>query len=133
VDTKNAKASYSSAEDHYVQIGANLYMGHSRKEDDYINHSCDPNCKLVKHNPGTFRLVALRAITEGDEITWDYSTYINEATRARCLKGLTINCNCGALNCRKRVGDFRSLPQETLIAYKKAGMFPDFILKNITI
>src|SRR6185503_14623296 len=122
---------YSCVEDHYVQIGENLYMGPSHKADDYINHSCNPNCKLVKQNQETFCLVALRDISEGDEINYDYSTYIDEATRASHLKGLTITCHCGASNCRKIVGDFRHLPHETLISYTNEGMFPDFILTKI--
>src|SRR5262245_3127113 len=43
--------------------------------DDYVNHSCDPNCGFVE---GDLTLIALRSIQPNEEITWDYSTSISE-------------------------------------------------------
>src|SRR5262249_56666651 len=37
----------------------------------YINHSCDPNCEVAK-TPDTIWIVALRVITAGEELTYNY-------------------------------------------------------------
>jgi len=58
---------YDSVEDHYVQIGANLYMGPSGEVDDFFNHSCDPNAGL-KITATKAVLVAIKDISFGQEI-----------------------------------------------------------------
>jgi SET domain-containing protein len=126
----NLPSPYSSVDDHYVQVGDNLYMGPSHKEDDYINHSCNPNCRLISEG-GQFYLEAIRDIKANEEVTWDYSTYIDEATRAQDLKGWVMECTCGSTACRKEVGDFRFLPKETTSLYIQKDMFPDFILNQL--
>ena len=37
----------------------------------YINHSCDPNCEVEKTHD-TLWIVALRAIKEGEELSYNY-------------------------------------------------------------
>src|SRR5262249_59335553 len=37
----------------------------------YINHSCDPNCEVVKANDALW-IVALRDIKEGEELSYSY-------------------------------------------------------------
>lgn len=90
-------------DDYHLQIGADMYLGPSRGLDDYVNHSCDPNsgfqCGLD--------LVALRDIAAGEEITWDYSTAIDESDFAG------FPCCCGASLCRGMVTSFRHLPAVT--------------------
>lgn len=53
---------------------------------NYGNHSCDPNIK-----PEGDKLVALRDINPGDEITIDYAQFSD--------KEWFMDCNCGASNC----------------------------------
>lgn len=89
--------------DYHLQIGDDLYLGASGAADDYVNHSCDPNSGFVDG----LRLVALRAIAPGEEITWDYSTAIDEAD----FPG--FKCQCGASNCRDSVRSFRDLDAAT--------------------
>ena len=95
---------YDSVEDHYVQIGANLYMGPSGEVDDFFNHSCDPNAGL-KITATKAVLVAIKDISLGQEITWDYSTTMDE-------DDWEMNCNCGSNNCRGKIRDFKYLPPE---------------------
>lgn len=86
-------------DDYHLQIGVELYLGPSGECDDYVNHCCNPNTTL----DDDLNLVALRAISPDEEITWDYSTAIDEED----FPGFT--CQCGAPNCRKIVRSFRHL------------------------
>ena len=45
----------------------------------FINHSCDPNTfVLTDRKSGVRRLLALKNIRKGDELTWDYALNIWE-------------------------------------------------------
>lgn len=74
-----------------MQVGPDLWLcsrgGHL---DDYANHSCDPNLGFTHGDPV---LYALRDIPAGEELCWDYSTSLSEP-------GWTLDCACGAANCR---------------------------------
>lgn len=84
---------------HAMQIGPDLWLCSAGDHlDDCINHSCDPNAGFVSGAPA---LYALRDIAAGEQIGWDYSTSIAEA-------GWTLECLCGAANCR---GIIRSWPE----------------------
>lgn len=85
--------------DYHLQIGEDLYLGASGCADDYVNHSCMPNAGF---NDGLV-LVARRAIVPGEEITWDYSSAIDEAD----FPG--FRCCCGSAVCRGTVHSFRHL------------------------
>jgi SET domain-containing protein len=89
---------------HYLQIDKDLYLGPSGKIDDYVNHSCDPNCGLRLIGKEV-ALVAIRDIPANDEITYDYSTATAD------LGQTSMKCFCGAEDCRKIIGDFRDLPE----------------------
>jgi SET domain-containing protein len=56
----------------------------------YINHSCNPNCEIEKMH-GTIWIVALRDITGGEELSYNYG-YDSERYQEN-------PCNCGAENC----------------------------------
>src|SRR3989344_2202331 len=95
---------YDSVSDHYVQIAANAYLGPSGNVDDFVNHSCDPNTGI--HIDGqNADLVAIRDIAEGEEITWDYSTTMDDEE-----DDWEMACLCGKIGCRIRIRDFRHLP-----------------------
>ena len=55
----------------------------------YSNHSCEPNCEVEK-TPRALWLVALRDITDGEELTYNYGKeYFDEHIKkkgCRCLK-----------------------------------------------
>ncbi len=108
--------------DYHLQIGEALYLGPSGVADDYINHSCHPNAGFR----GGLTLFALRDIAVHDEITWDYSTAIDEEDFAG------FPCACGAPDCRGMVRSFRHLPEDLrlrlrplLLSYLQARYFPD--------
>ena len=56
----------------------------------YINHACDPNCEVEKTSD-TIWIIALREITAGEELTYNYGY------DARNYRGNP--CNCGAQRC----------------------------------
>jgi hypothetical protein len=77
---------------HAMQVGPDAWLCSDGDHlDDCINHSCEPNAGFVTGEPALF---ALRDIAVGAQIAWDYSTSIAEP-------GWTLDCLCGAPNCRK--------------------------------
>ena len=96
-----------------------------------INHSCNPNAFLRVKN----ELVALRDIDKGEEITYDYSTTMNDNKEEIEKTGgelWTTPCNCGSKNCRKIIDQFKTLPQEVKEFYIKNKFAPDFILRKFS-
>jgi uncharacterized protein len=57
----------------------------------YINHSCDPNCESSEVR-GRIWIKAIRRISAGEELTYDYCLYDGGEDEALC--------NCGASKCR---------------------------------
>lgn len=107
-------------EDYHLQIGGDLYLGASGDADDYVNHSCEPNAGF---RDGLI-LVARRDIRPDEEITWDYSSAIDEADFAG------FACQCGMPGCRREVRSFRHLDRATqeqlrpwLLPYLRAKYF----------
>lgn len=67
----------------------------------WINHSCDPNGEIEAGTEadGWARIVAIKAIRAGDEITYDYGFSAE----------LAEPCACGAHNCRGFIVDIDEL------------------------
>lgn len=114
---------YDKVEDHYVQIGKNLYMGPSGSIDNFFNHSCNPNSGL-KINIEKVILIAIKNIKTKEEITFDYSTTMDE-------DDWELNCKCDSKNCRKIIRDFKYLSEEIQQKYIKLGIVPEYILENL--
>lgn len=75
----------------------------------HINSSCDPNT-YVKTIDGVRCVIARRAISPGEEITYDYVINLHG--------GIVWQCSCGSPLCRKTVpGSFFDLPLEQQRAY----------------
>ncbi len=104
---------------HYLQIGPNEYLGPTRSADNFVNHSCIPNCVVVVGEK--VFLKAIRDIQPGDEITFDYSTTMVENGRWE------MECKCGCPECRKKVGDFKKLPEDVKKKYIRLGVVPDYV------
>jgi len=68
----------------------------------FMNHSCQPNCVIM----GRTKIVALRRIEAGEEVTFDYSTNVG-------WDGFSMRCRCGTKGCRKVVRSYAFLPDET--------------------
>lgn len=94
-----------------------------------FNHSCYPNSFIKGKN----RLVAIRDIKKDEEITYDYSTTMNDNEKKIKSAGgelWTCKCKCGAKNCRKIINQFRKLPKSIQRYYLTNKFAPDFILRE---
>ena len=72
-------------------VDAREYANMSR----FINHSCDPNCQVTTINVRGYKrngIFAIRAIKEGEFLSYDYHFDTKQADR--------FLCRCGAKNCR---------------------------------
>lgn len=88
-----------------MQIGPNTYLVEDPQRpglDDFLNHSCCPNLGFVD---GSLTLYALCDIQAGEELTFDYSTSMNEP-------GWVIKCRCRAANCRGAVRSYSELSKK---------------------
>jgi uncharacterized protein len=83
----------------------------------YSNHSCDPNIGLR----GEITFVAMRDIPAGEELTHDWAMTDND--------DYSVECNCGARNCRKTLTgkDW----QKSELQKKYAGYFSAYLAKFI--
>lgn len=84
------------------QIGDDAFLLPNGNLDDFVNHSCQPTTGL-RLTPLGYRMVALVDIAPGDELTYDYSTYIGETPER-------LACACDAVACRGMIGPFHQLP-----------------------
>lgn len=110
---------YPADGDRYLQIGPDLYRGPSGGFDDYVNHSCDPNCWL-RINGDRVVQIALRDIAAGEELTFDYSTTMLD-------DGWTMPCACGSPSCRGTVAEFAKLPAEVRKRYRDLRIVPAYV------
>lgn len=95
-----------------LQVGENSYISLDKISCSF-NHSCNPNMGFVNNKT----LVAIKNIKREEELTYDYSTTIDES----------FICDCRSKNCRKVVADFFSLPKKTIMKYYSKGFLPSFI------
>ena len=98
-----------------IQIEPDLYLD-TQAPGVFVNHSCSPNAGIRDDA----RLVALRKIPKGEEIRFDYSTTMEE-------QSFTMNCLCGAPNCRRIVTDFSLLPGQVKTRYMALRIVMGFI------
>lgn len=98
---------------HTIQCGPALWRD-SKGFARYLNHSCDPNCGIKKK----FKVVAMRDIAKGEEITWDYE--MTEKSTWWLMK-----CKCGSPLCRKRIGNYKNMPRKIRAKYK--GFISDWL------
>lgn len=105
----------------YLQIGGNRVMGPSGSIDDYINHSCDPNCFV--HIVGNRAILySLYVINAGMELTFDYSTSSTDT-----LQEWSMECKCNSYKCRNIISGYQYLSDERKKEYENKGMIPIFI------
>ena len=86
----------------------------------YANHSCDPNAGIA----GDLTLIALRTISLGEEIRFDYSTTMWEGH-------WTMLCMCGSSRCRQIVRDFPELPVEIQTEYLSQRVVQGYIVSRL--
>jgi hypothetical protein len=102
-----------------LQIGPDRYID-TIPPGRYTNHSCNPNAGLLNDR----LLIALRSITPGEQIQFDYSTTMSE-------NHWTMECRCGEPCCRRVVLDFHHLPVITQNRYLQLGVVQRFIMDEV--
>ena len=103
-----------------IQVDSDLYLvsGDTPEPGDLLNHSCEPNCGLL----GQMLLVAMRDITPGDELCFDYAMCdASDYDEFRCL--------CDESTCREIVtgADWR----DPALQQKYEGWFSPYLARKI--
>ena len=91
------------------------------KFDDFLNHSCNPNCRIDWQ---TLNLTALKDIQKDEELSFDYN--ISEYD---LLNGgnFSFKCECGSKNC---IGEVKGFKHLSLEQKNKIRKFISPFLKN---
>lgn len=87
----------------------------------FINHSCDPNTVLS----GKADLIAMRNIKIGEEFSFDYSATVGKNI------DWEMECRCGSANCRKKIGNISTVPEDQIKKYYEVGGLQDFIRRQL--
>jgi uncharacterized protein len=111
-------AAMGDEECYMIQIGRDLYL-EPQAPGRYTNHSCAPNAAIKDD----YRLVALADIKVDEQICFDYSTTMSE-------DNWTMECRCGASNCRGTIRDFGELPNELRDRYLEMHVVQSFIVQE---
>jgi len=80
--------------DESLQIDEDLFLESTTNCDDFLNHSCDPNCYI---DFNTLNLVALKEIRPGEELCFDYNT--TEYDLVNLIRPCPFKCGCGSNHC----------------------------------
>ena len=93
------------------------------EDTDFFNHSCDPNSGFK----GQVFLVAMRDISAGEEITFDYAMTVSESVGSDMV--FTLDCACGSPLCRKMITEQDWMLPGLQVRYK--GYFSHYIQDRI--
>lgn len=104
---------------HPLQVGPNLFI-EPQAPARYVRHCCDPNSGIREEK----RLLAIRDIRPHEEISYDYSTALDENDRSWM-------CSCGSPHCRKVIGSFRNLSILWQIHYLQMEIVQPFIVQKL--
>jgi hypothetical protein len=108
-----------------LQIGPNIYLGPSGGIDDYINHSCDPNCAL--HIVGTRAILySLYVIQADTQLTFDYSSSSTDLESE-----WKMDCQCDSPKCRKVISGFHNLSDLAKEEMNNKQMLPLFMKHSL--
>ncbi len=65
--------------------------------DSFMDHSCDPNCKMTYTKRDVYEMTATKTIFRGEKITCNY---MQMECFGVCTAGIeSFKCGCGELNC----------------------------------
>jgi len=90
---------------HTLQIGLDKHLLVDEPY-RYVNHSCNPNCGIKDET----KLVAMKHVKKGEEITFDYAMTEKHMSAMTCL--------CNTAKCRKSITGFDGLSEEDKHRYK---------------
>jgi uncharacterized protein len=93
------------------------------EDTDFFNHSCCPNSGFQ----GQIFLVAMRDISAGEEITFDYAMTVSESVGSDMV--FRMDCTCGSSLCRKTITEQDWMLPELQERYK--GYFSPYIQDKI--
>lgn len=112
-----------------LQVDENVFLQGTGEFDDFVNHSCDPNC-VIRFENGNAVLYVLKNIKEGEELTFDYNTSDWDMLEQEENSGeeLTFNCLCQSAFCVGQVKGFRHLTAEQREA-RKSSLSPLLVKK----
>lgn len=99
----------------------NRFLSPSGEIGDYLNHSCEPNAKVMK-NGNKLLVAAAKEILAGEEVLIDYSTILASDDIWE------MDCNCGSKYCRGKIKSFDTLPEQLRNEYVSLNIVPDYIL-----
>lgn len=91
-----------------LQVDDDLAIESTGDIDDYLNHSCNPNCKVEidRTDDSVFiYLSALRDIASDEELTFNY----NSTEADMVAQGCSFRCQCGEPYCMGEIRGFRHL------------------------
>jgi SET domain-containing protein len=72
----------------------------------FFNHSCNPNTAIV----GTKKVIALKNIKKGAELTFDYSMTDGDVL-------WEMPCRCGTNKCRTKIQSIQKIPERSFKAH----------------
>ena len=106
---------------HSVQIDWNTHIQMNLPA-RLINHSCFSNVGIKNNeNNDSYDFRAIRPITEGEELTWDYEASEWELSTP-------FDCGCGSANCRKRLEGFKV--NGSIIREQYGEYYADYLKKD---
>jgi len=103
---------------YFMSLGGGLYIDAMKmgSVSRFMNHSCNPNCRAEKwcvDGLPVIGIFAIRNITIGEELTFDYN-FDNTGD---------FVCRCGEVSCRGTVqSSFQRLPPSVIYGYGGAGI-----------
>lgn len=109
------------SEGNVLQIGPRTYID-LEPPGVFANHSCEPNAGVRDLVSG----YALRPISRGEEILYDYSTTMSE-------QRWSMRCRCGTPSCRDVIGDFHDIPAELQGRYLSMRIVQPFIIDELLV
>lgn len=104
-----------------LQVGPETFIAASGGPDDYLNHSCNPNCVMRVEGHRAI-LYSLYVIQAGAELTFDYST-----TATDSIDKWKMDCQCGDFHCRRVISGFQNLDPALQQKMKDKGWVPNYI------
>lgn len=98
--------SLASEPDRYsIQVGERTHLHGAGTSADELRHACEPNARIVVEGAPPARVVALRDIEPGEEITIDYCATEDVVSEP-------FACSCGASGCYGQVRGYRYLDRQ---------------------
>jgi len=107
--------------DNAFRFSKEKYLSPQGRIGDFLNHSCEPNARVVKKVNKLF-IYAVQEVKPSEEILFDYSTL----TASDDI--WEMKCNCGSQNCRGVIKQFKTLPKKIKEKYLSLKMVPKYIL-----